>query len=586
MNKLFVLVVLSICLAAPALSTYRADSLWTKTNRASANEVLHFRVALRQHNLGELEAALLDVSTPSSENYGKHWSIDQILDLIAPSSDVSNEIVQFLEMNGAYNVENQRDYLKASARVEDIEKMFNIEMFNYQHVTKKNMMIVRSATMYQLPAQFASQIDMISGISELPHVKSRPTGKRIRVPGAADTGIVIPQTIQNLYGIPTGYSNNANTSLCLAEFQDDQSYNKKDLTTFSKQTATPLINVDKVVGPYSGSSPDLESTLDVQYGGAVAETASVWFWTVEGWMYEFASDLFGTTPAPFVVSMSWGWPETLQCQSGVGNCQNGENAEGYVNRVNAEFIKIGLRGISLLAASGDQGAPGDGDPGCGNKKKPLSTIFPGASPYVTSVGATMLAAPSAADANKKVGANPPICTANPCATSTTEIVCTYPAALITTGGGFSDYSPIPTWQQSAVSAYLKSGVALPAATFFNQSNRGFPDVTALGHNYAIIASGSVENVDGTSCSSPVFGGIIALLNSYRLNNNKPTLGFLNPLLYSAPAGCFTDITSGNNKCTESCCDKNGFLATAGWDPVSGLGSPLFKPLLAYVQTLA
>ncbi|EFA82993.1 Physaropepsin [Heterostelium album PN500] len=589
MRIVFLLAVIAICLAAPALSTspsYRDHSLWTKTTRANPHEVINFRVALKQNNIDVLESVLLDVSNPKSHNYGKHWSIERILDLIAPEAHLSTEVVLFLEMHGAFNVENHRDYIKASARVEDIEAIFKVNMFNYKHVSRPDR-IVRSGAVYTIPSQFRDLIHMVTGISELPHVKAQPAPRKLKV-GAADSGIVIPQTIQNLYGIPTGYNNNKNTSLCLAEFQDDQSFNKKDLNVFATKTATPLITVTNIVGPYSGSDPDLESTLDVQYGGAIAETANVWFWTVEGWMYEFASDFFGTKVVPYVVSMSWGWPETLQCQSGVGNCQNGETAEQYVQRVNAEFIKIGLRGVTLLAASGDQGAPGDGDPECGNKKKPLSTIFPGASPYVTSVGATMLQAPSAADkraAKKNVGANPPICTGTPCATSTTEIVCTYPDALITTGGGFSDYSPVPEWQQAQVSAYLSSGVPLPASQYFNSTNRGFPDVSALGHNYAIIASSQIEQVDGTSCSSPVFGAVVALLNSYRLNNNKPTLGFINPLLYSAPSSAFTDITAGDNKCTESCCSKFGFTATKGWDPVTGLGTPVFKNLLAYVQTL-
>jgi hypothetical protein len=31
-------------------------------------------------------------------------------------------------------------------------------------------------------------------------------------------------------------------------------------------------------------------------------------------MYEFATDLLNTTNPPLVVSMSWGWPEPMQCQ--------------------------------------------------------------------------------------------------------------------------------------------------------------------------------------------------------------------------------------------------------------------------------
>ena len=37
--------------------------------------------------------------------------------------------------------------------------------------------------------------------------------------------------------------------------------------------------------------------------------------------------------------------------------------------------------------------------------------------------------------------------------------------------------------------------------------------------------------DGTSASSPIFTGILALLNQYLLSVGEAPLGFVNPLLY-------------------------------------------------------
>lgn len=54
-------------------------------------------------------------------------------------------------------------------------------------------------------------------------------------------------------------------------------------------------------------------------------------------------------------------------------------------------------------------------------------------------------------------------------------------------------------------------------------------------------------VDGTSCASPAFAGLISLINDKLLNAGKTQLGFLNPLLYqmaSAMPSAFHDITSG------------------------------------------
>ena len=40
------------------------------------------------------------------------------------------------------------------------------------------------------------------------------------------------------------------------------------------------------------------------------------------------------------------------------------NSTDYVNRVNVEFMKLGARGVTILAASGDAGAPGRANEHC------------------------------------------------------------------------------------------------------------------------------------------------------------------------------------------------------------------------------
>ncbi len=71
-------------------------------------------------------------------------------------------------------------------------------------------------------------------------------------------------------------------------------------------------------------------------------------------MYEFATDLLNATETPLVVSMSWGWPEPLQCQIDVDGCESITSVE-YVARVNIEFQKIGWNGSTVVAAAREQG---------------------------------------------------------------------------------------------------------------------------------------------------------------------------------------------------------------------------------------
>merc|ERR1712032_1802263 len=266
-----------------------------------------------------------------------------------------------------------------------------------------------------------------------------------------------------------------------------------------------------------------EATLDTQYMMGESEVPEMFYWTTPGWQYEWANSFYSSKTIPESVSISWGWAESGQCQSGIAESECttlGVDAAGYVARTNTEFQKIGLRGTSLFAASGDSGANGRTDGECTGTT--LHASFPGSSPYIT--------------------------------------------------------------------AYLGSGVDLPPATYFNSSNRAYPDVAAMGNNFAVYLDlyGGWTTVGGTSASSPTFASIVSYFNSLAKNKTGKPLGFMNPMLYQMAAekkSTFTDIVSGDNKCTEDGCFSTckGFECTAGWDPVTGLGTPVATEMMAYIE---
>jgi len=132
---------------------------------------------------------------------------------------------------------------------------------------------------------------------------------------------------------------------------------------------------------------------------------------------------------------------------------------------------------------------------------------------------------------------------------------------------------------------------LPPASYFNTSGRAFPDIAANGHNALIIDGGAAEAVGGTSQSAPIIAAVFALLNVAQIEKTGKPFGFLNPFLYKMAHddySTFTDITVGDNKCTEDGCGSSctGYLCTTGWDPVTGMGTPNFPNILKYVQNQA
>jgi subtilase family serine protease len=89
-----------------------------------------------------------------------------------------------------------------------------------------------------------------------------------------------------------------------------------------------------------------------------------------------------------------------------------------------------------------------------------------------------------------------------------------------------------------------------------------------------MIAGKLYGVYGTSCSAPAVGGLFTLVNAQRLKVGKSPLGFVNPLLYSGYKSFTNDITDGFNNCAAgfvniTCCTQ-GYHATPGWDPTSGI----------------
>ena len=79
---------------------------------------------------------------------------------------------------------------------------------------------------------------------------------------------------------------------------------------------------------------------------------------------------------------------------------------------------------------------------------------------------------------------------------------------------------------------------------------------------------------GTSASAPIVAALFNRIVEERLRVGKGPLGFVNPTLYQNP-GVLNHIVEGNNRA----CRAKGFDCAAGWDPVTGLGTPNYPKLL-------
>ncbi|GAM82590.1 hypothetical protein ANO11243_005720 [Dothideomycetidae sp. 11243] len=254
----------------------------------------------------------------------------------------------------------------------------------------------------------------------------------------------------------------------------------------------------------------------------------------------------------------------------------------YQQRQCNEFLKLGLQGVSIFIASGDDGVagrPGEGHAsanGCiGQNGTVFSPAEPVTCPYLTSVGGTKVMPgktpfdPESALIHENKSPNDPY----------------------SSGGGFSNIYPVPDYQRAALDAYFAS-YDPPYAFYtdghynssgggrYNRNGRGFPDVAAVADNIAVHYRGKFALSGGTSASTPIFASLINRIIEERIAIGKGPVGFINPVLYSNP-WVLNDITNGSNPG----CGTNGFDAVPGWDPVTGLGTANYPLMLGLFLAL-
>jgi tripeptidyl-peptidase-1 len=406
------------------------------------------------------------------------------------------------------------------------------------------------------------------------------------------TDVATASFLYDLYSIPYGIKVQHGSDVAVAEFYGEY-YSNADLTTFMQLSGlqNQQISDDNVFGTNDQNSPGGEAQLDVEYLLALAQDAPLTFYSIadlnpyseenEGfltWLYIVGNQ----TDPPLVQSLSYG-----DIEAAVFNASRPGSSE-YGARCDEEFMKMGLRGITVVVSSGD-----DGLGSFAIRENPTWACaaarpsWPASSPYVTTVGATQLTDQYLPFCEQMYagGSEPlPVQCSNVAETTCSSTL----GGVIVPGGGFSDvydratYAP---WQLDAVSAYLALDGVTPTTTgYFNTEGRGYPDVAAYGSNYFVYLGGQIVRESGTSASAPVFAAMVALWNDMRFAFNMPPMGFLNPFLYNLGANhpeAFYDVTTGNNACgvgrsidAVNCCEEY-FSASAGWDAVNGWGSPRF-----------
>lgn len=561
---------LALRVAALAANVQRPPPLgdgWiVSSTHAALNLPLTFELRLSEQRLDVLKTLALSVSTPSSPRYGQHLNASFIDELTAPSPSVISDVVSWLETEPEADFRFLgRSSVGVTCTVGAAERLLRTTFQLVSH-SKTSQPVLRAKDV-ELPRG----VHAVFGVhgSTLPPRGASPSVV-LRDPSPP---IITPHTLAGLYQVNngTGTRSTANRQAVIEVM--GQTMKESDLSSFfAKYVPAGTWRqgddaVYKFVGVDGrGLAGTGEPTLDIQWIMGMAPGVLSEFWLFNGGAsYDFCHALLNFTQTalsadngPLTFSVSYGFQGNI-----VGQFQGCASQE--VSSIDDNLAKLAARGITVIVSSGDSGS------GYVNSSAPhgdwckaqgrewcISPAWPASSPWVTAVGATRFD-------GQVVGA--------------AEVASDY----FGSGGGFSSDFDRPSYQDAAVAHYMSSAshaAPWPPASAFPAAGRATPDVAMIGEGFRVVDDGLSTHNDGTSGSAPAFAGLVSLLNERRLASGGAPLGFLNPWLY-ANADAFTDITVGTNAIGRQGTGPTeyGFPCAAGWDPVTGLGTPRFDVLL-------
>jgi pseudomonalisin len=441
-----------------------------------------------------------------------------------------------------------------SGNVGQVEDTFHTQIHHY---TVDGISHISNTQDPQIPSALAAVVGGIVSLHDFRHesqIRSRIALSARPRYSAGSAHYLFPADWAAIYDVNPLYkagTTGAGSSIAIV---GRSNINLADVSEFRANSALQANNPTVILvntNPGLVAGDQDESTLDVEWSGAVAPAATLKFVVAASTATTDGIDL----SAQYIVNHA-----TAQVMStSYGSCEQdmGTTELAFYNSL---WQQAASEGISSFVSSGDAGAAG-----CygGSSSSASGTGVNGlcSSPYSTCVGGTEFhegsntsywSSTNGVGDGSALGYIPE--------EVWNESGTNGGSGLWASGGGASVRYSQPAWQKGL------SGIG-PA-----NGMRAVPDVamSASGHDgYIIAENGSFYVISGTSAASPSFAGVMALLVQTRSGLGQ---GNANPSLYAlsnASRSPFHATPSGNN----SVPGQTGFTASgAQYNLATGLGS--------------
>lgn len=494
----------------PALVAQHRVAMVGTPNPASWRQL---DIALPMRNQAGLDALLRAIYRPGDPSYHRYLSVAEFTELFGPTGTDYATAANFLRTAGFKVMARSanRYMIEARGTVADIERVFHLKLFLYRHPTEPRSFIApdREPTLdLQVPVLHVTGLDDL--VRPTPRiVLPGGSARKLRPDGAGSGpgGNFIGSDMRAAYFGGSKLSG-AGQSVGLMELKG---YNPADVILYFKNVNQPLnvpVNAISTDGTRVTCTKceDAEQTLDIDYAVSMAPGLQQ-VQVYVGHSPDSVLERMASDNTSKQLSTSWGWHKTFAVEDPL-------------------WQEMAVQGQTFLTASGDYSNLKDSGP------------WPEEDANLTAVGGT---------------------------------------DLVTRGAG-GPYASENGWSGSAGGPSLDRHIRIEPyqLPFINTSNRGsqrlrnVPDISANADTdfYICADGGCGGGAGGTSFSSPIWAGYIALANEKAAANGQPPVGFLNPALYALASGAnykylFHDVRGGRS---------GHYTAVKGYDLVTGLGS--------------
>ncbi|HEY7021832.1 MAG TPA: S53 family peptidase [Ktedonobacterales bacterium] len=522
------------------------DQRGTRVGPTDPKRAISLSISMATASNAEINRALAAIQDPNSPEYHHYLTPEEYAKRFGPSAAALATVERSLSDAGFHVTLPSAggSLLGAQGTVAQAETFFRVQLSDYRTASGESYYAPDVAP--RLPEEWKGAALNVLGLNNRPALHPagilRATRTNAQQPPPRLLGPVELERAYNIAPLHAAGLSGEGQTIAMPEID---TFKQRDIDYFDRTYGiTPYpIEVIKVNGGADKAQQVSETTLDIQVIHAIAPRAKIL-------VYESPAD-FSSLAKNFnkivsdnrakVVSVSLGG-----CEPAIWEAPDlGRN---YFATLNNIFRQAAAQGMSVFVASGDDGAytchrndPNDNE---------LSASLPATNPFVTAVGGTALLVNDNGSYYSEAGWEGPMAGSG-------------------SGGGLSVGYLRPDWQTGP-------GVSNQYST----DARQVPDIAAsadplTGYRIYDSTDGSCSGEDcwvaigGTSASTPLWASLIILADQRAVASGKPTLGFINPMLYqmgasSTLSAAFHDVTVGGNLY---------YPSTAGWDYATGWGSP-------------